>query len=195
MHPVAKAVEKVSTYVWASEALALLAPAYGGIDAANRVLLREAKARRIPWTHTDVDPPGTPVDELWQQSSLKAQLAQNEATFTEMYVLEAPLRPAAERWFGMAGDAFGGNTITVSGIKFERAAVEALLPAGYVPPLPLKSRDWFNWARVQYPRNGRTVEPWAAEILAAWKRAHKAGQVESPWAGATIERELESPRK
>jgi hypothetical protein len=90
--------------------------------AAERVLLREAKAGQIPWTAEDVDPPGAPIDELWQQSTLKPQLAQNEATFV------TPWR------VGTGFGDLGFETIKVGGIKFKRAAVEALLPVGAVLP-------------------------------------------------------------
>ena len=98
-----------STYMWAAEALDLLARAYGSITTAERVLLRGLKADWIPWTYMDVDPPGSNVERMWQQLqyTLKPQLAQNQATFLGGMDLE---------------------TIKVGGIKVERAAIMALLP-------------------------------------------------------------------
>ena len=110
---VKRAGDQSTSYIWAAEALALLGPAYGAIAAAERVLLRNAA--RIPWTWADVDPPGAPAEELWQHLTytLKPRLAENAAEFRSIE-------------FGI---------VTVSGIKFERAAVKALLPAGTVPTI------------------------------------------------------------
>ena len=117
-----RADDQANIYIWADEALELLRAGYGSLATAERVLLRAAKAGRIPWTYEDVDPPGTPVDRMWQNvgESLKPRLAQNEVTFVEV------LPPSS--------GVFGTFPITVGAIKFERAAVEALLPAGAVLP-------------------------------------------------------------
>jgi hypothetical protein len=118
---VSRAADQSSTHIWAAEALDLLALAYGSITTAERVLLRELKADRIPWTYMDVDPPGSNVERMWQQLqyTLKPQLAQNQATFLAV------------------GTSTGGmdlETIKVGGIKFELAAIMALLPADAAAP-------------------------------------------------------------
>jgi hypothetical protein len=183
-----RAVEKPSTYIWASEALDFLTPAYGSIETAERVLLREAKAGRIPWSHMDVDPPGTPINHLWRQGTLNAQLARNAATFKVPIVI---------------GDFHLGynTTVKVGGIKFERAAVEALLPADYVArmcdpaesaqappaespppvqPIALPKAQRIVWAvlRHEWPPDGTAacnfttsdIEP---RVRAGWKAACK----------------------
>ena len=110
-----RAIEQSSTHIWAAEALELLAAAYGSIPTAERVLRREAKAGQIPWTAKDVDPPGAPIDKLWQHHgyTLETRLAQNEASF-----LSIDLGP-----------------VKVGGIKFERAAIMALLPTNTDTPI------------------------------------------------------------
>ena len=111
LDPCPELLTQSSTYMWAAEALDLLALAYGSITTAERVLLRGLKADWIPWTYMDVDPPGSNVERMWQQLqyTLKPQLAQNQATF---------LRRGMDL-----------ETIKVGGIKVERAAIMALLPA------------------------------------------------------------------
>ena len=89
---------------------------------------------------------------------------------------------------------FGFNTITVSGIKLELAAVEALLPAGYVALVKSK-RAWLDGAKVQFPQNGRSNESWAKALHAEMVKAHNAKKVEGVYTESSLQRELESPRK
>lgn len=175
------AAEDSSTHIWSAEALKLLAAAYGSIATAERVLMRELKAGRIPWTAKDVDPPGTPIDGLWQKGTLKAHLAQNEATFLELFVLSGG--PPDTGW----------NTIKVGGIQFERAAIAALLPADVaelaspLPSLPaIASSTEQSPSPFSDPRTAKvTRRAWLEAYLTEDRKTELANEYRTVGAAAT----------
>jgi hypothetical protein len=129
-------------------------------------------------------PPGAPIDELWQHDgyTLETRLAQNEASFLSITL----------------------GTIRVGGIKFERAAVEALssasddvavvLPVDNVKPPAaperlLEPKELFNQLREANPRKRRERPSDYAIRLHGLMEAQRS-RLRKRWDLETVGREL-----